>query len=146
MSEQGSDPAARAGAASEETSAALFADLVVRQVNMAMLCLGQAPHPETGAPKVDLEAAQLFIDQLEALQVRTRGNLSKPEEQLVRQSLTNLRLLFVQVSSRPPAAPPEAKTAPAPAAQAAPATNPAAQGPGAGSAQEDPKVRFSKKY
>ncbi len=139
-----SDPLA--GASPEAASAALFADLVVRQINMAMMFLGQAPHPETGAPKVDLEAARMFIDQLEALDVRTRGNLSKPEEQLMRQGLANLRMLFVQVSSRPPEAPAEARSTPASGPQAAPKESPPAASPPAPAAPEDPKVRFSKKY
>jgi hypothetical protein len=146
MSEPDSHSDPLAGASHEEASAALFADLVVRQVNMAMMFLGQVPHPETGGPKVDLEAARLFIDQLEALEVRTRGNLTKPEEQLVRQGLTNLRMLFVQVSSRPPEAAPATKTAPAAEAPPAPAEAPPAQAPAPAPAQDDPKVKFSKKY
>ncbi len=146
MSEPGSPSDPWAGASPEDVSAALFADLVVRQVNMAMMFLGQVPHPETGAPKVDLEAARMFIDQLEALEVRTRGNLTKPEEQLVRQGLTNLRMLFVQVSSHPPEAAPTGKAEAAPGPQPASGENQPAPGPAASSAQEDPKVRFSKKY
>ena len=146
MSEPISDSDPLAGASHEEVLAALFADLVVRQVNMARLFLGQAPHPETGQPKVDLEAAQMFIDQLEALEIRTRGNLAKPEEQLIKQSLTSLRLLFVQVSAGPPEAAPKEKAAATPEPQASPQGNPPAAGPAAAPESDDPKVRFSKKY
>ncbi len=146
MSEHVSESEPLGSATHEEILAALFADLVLRQVNMARLFLGQAPHPETGQPKVDLEAAEMFIDQLEALQVRTRGNLTPPEEQLLKQSLTNLRLLFVQVSAHPPAAAPKAEAAAPPAPPAQPqgsAPDPAPKSP---PEPEDPKVRFSKKY
>jgi hypothetical protein len=134
-----------AGASREEVMAALFADLVVRQVSMARLFLGQAPHPETGQTQVDLEAAQMFIDQLEALEIRTRGNLTKPEEQLIKQSLTSLRMLFVQVSAQPPAAAPKGEPA-TPPAQSPPPPAPAAGDAAATPAPEDPKARFTKKY
>ncbi len=146
MSEHVSPSGPLGSATHEEILAALFADLVLRQVNMARLFLGQAPHPETGQPKVDLEAAQMFIDQLEALQIRTRGNLTPPEEQLLKQSLTNLRLLFVQVSAHPPATAPQGEPA---APQAPPAQAPGSPpGPAPTTPPEpdDPKVRFSKKY
>jgi hypothetical protein len=146
MSEHVSESNPLADASHEEILAALFADLVVRQVNMARMFLGQVPHPETGEAKVDLEAAQMFIDQLEALEVRTRGNLSKPEEQLLKQSLTSLRLAFVQVSAQPPKAGPPDAAAPAPTPQAAPEKDQPSAGPAVPSGPEDPKVRFSKKY
>ncbi len=75
---------------------ALFADLVVQQTNTALLLLGHIAHPETGKVMQDLETARLFIDQLEMLAVKTRGNLKREEDQLLQQSLMNLRMLFVQ--------------------------------------------------
>ena len=85
----------------EELLSVLFAEMVIQQSNMAMIFLGIAPNPETGQKVRDLETARLFIDQLEMLEVKTKGNLSKEEEQLLKQSLTQLRLAFVQVSNQP---------------------------------------------
>jgi hypothetical protein len=126
---------------SEELSA-LFAHLVIQQSNMAMMLLGKTAHPETGRVIRDLEAAKLFIDQLEMLEVKTRGNLSKEEAGLLKQGLLNLRLAFVEaVDSAPPASSPQASapqtSAPTPPAQA-PATSPAPE--------EESRKKFSKKY
>ena len=60
----------------EEMHSALFAHLVMQQSNMAMLLLGKVPHPETGKTTQDFEAAKLFIDQLEMIELKTKGNLS----------------------------------------------------------------------
>jgi hypothetical protein len=95
----------------EEMMSALFASMVMQQAQMAMLYLGRMPHPETGQPVRDFEAARMFIDQLEMLEVKTRGNLSKEEAALLKQSLSSARLAFVQAvegegAENKPATPP----------------------------------------
>jgi uncharacterized protein DUF1844 len=85
----------------EELQSALFAQLVMQQANMAMMLLGKVPHPETGQAAKDLEAARLFIDQLEMLESKTKGNLTKEETGLLRQSLMSLRLAFVEAVESP---------------------------------------------
>jgi hypothetical protein len=117
---------------------ALFAQLVMQQANLAMMLLGKTPHPETGQTVKDLDAAQLFIDQLEMLEAKTKGNLSKEETGLLKQSLMNLRLAFVQaVESSPPAAEKQ---------PAQPSTS--AEQPKTGQAvpEEEHHKKFSKKY
>jgi hypothetical protein len=117
-----------AGASREEMNSALFAHLVMQQTNMAMMLMGKVPHPESGQPIKDLEAAKLFIDLLEMLQAKTKGNLTKEEENLLRQSLTNLRMMFVEAVGSPSgaAATPEAREArpSPPAAEPAPTAQP----------------------
>ena len=71
-----------ANASREEIMSALFANMVVQQTNMAMMLLGRVAHPESGEFVQDLEAAKMFIDQLEMLEFKTRGNLTKQEENL----------------------------------------------------------------
>ena len=71
----------------DEQMSALFGHLVMQQANMAMMLLGKVAHPETGKTIKDLEAARLFIDQLEMLDAKTKGNLSKEESGLLKQSL-----------------------------------------------------------
>ena len=61
----------------EEEFTFLFAQLVLQQSNMAMMLLGRVPHPESGKVIQDVEAARLFIDQIEMLEVKTKGNLTK---------------------------------------------------------------------
>src|SRR3989454_12024356 len=83
-------------AGSEEMRSALFAHLVMQQSNMAMMLLGKVAHPETGKTVRDLEAAKLFIDQLEMLEAKTQGNLSTEEAAMLKQNLMALRLSFVE--------------------------------------------------
>src|SRR5690242_14636853 len=90
-----SNPALSVSERAEQISA-LFAGLVVQNTNMALVLMGQVPHPETGERTQDLDGAQFFIDQLEMLAVKTKGNLDKREDQLLQQNLTALRMAFVQ--------------------------------------------------
>src|SRR5438477_6308891 len=98
-------------ASRQEELSFLFAQLVLQQSNMALMFLGKVAHPESGKVVQDVEAAPLFIDQLEMLEAKTKGNLSKDEETLLKQTLMTLRLNFVQaVESSAPAQPPKRET------------------------------------
>ncbi len=132
---------------SDDLSSALFAQLVMQQTNMAMMLLGRVAHPETGQTYKDVEAARLFIDQLEMLENKTKGNLSKDESALLKQSLMNLRLAFVEAVESSPAKPePAAKeSSPAPEASAGAAPTATAQA-APSSAEEEHRKKFSKKY
>ncbi len=134
---QGSGQASR-----EETLAALFASLVMQQTNMALMFLGHAPNPETGERVRNLDAARMFIDQLEMIEAKTKGNLSKPEEQLLTQSLTNLRLAFVEAVE---AGPSTAAAAPS-GEPSQPQTKPSSEPSSPASADEEHRKKFSKKY
>jgi hypothetical protein len=129
--------------------AALFAQLVMQQANMAMMLLGKVPHPETGKAVKDLDAARLFIDELEMLEIKTKGNLSKDESALLKQSLMNLRLAYVQAVEEPESKPGSAADSslprpesPSSAAEQTTAT-PSPESP---AAEEEHRKKFSKKY
>src|SRR3954465_9371195 len=92
---------AMANLSREEVTSALFANLIVQQTNMAFMFLGRVPHPETGEILRELESAKFFIEQIEMLEVKTKGNLSKQEEALLKQSLTALRMAFVEAVEHP---------------------------------------------
>lgn len=129
------DSTARHDASPEEMHTALFAQLVMQQTNMAMMLMGKLAHPESGQVTRDVDAARLFIDQLEMLEAKTKGNLTKEEAALLKQSLMNLRLTFVDTvetpaEKLPPTSP---RTTPEQPASAKPAE------------EEHPK-KFSKKY
>jgi hypothetical protein len=146
------------GGERDKLMSAMFASLVIQNANMAMIFLGQAPNPQTGKTERDLENARYFIDQLEMIEVKTKGNLGKQEEMLLKQSLTNLRLSFVEAVEHPQApAAPETKAAPDDAQSAAPATDeqempivePALPGETAApevKAEAESKKKFTKKY
>src|SRR5664279_1037515 len=85
----------------DEIRSALFAHMVMQQSSMAMMLLGKTAHPETGQIVRDLEAAKFFIDQLEMLEFKTKGNLNQEEAALLKQSLMSLRMAFVESVDSP---------------------------------------------
>jgi len=140
----------------KQLMSAMFASLVVQNTNMALIFLGHAPNPQSGQTVTDLENAKYFIDQLEMLAVKTKGNLERNEETMLKQSLTTLRLAFVEAVSKPPAA-----TPPVPGKLENPPTDeqetPSAQEPAEGEPAGEPasivapsetesKKKFTKKY
>jgi hypothetical protein len=140
-----------ANASREEVLAALFANLVIQQTNMAFMFLGRVPHPETGEVIQDFESAKFFIDQLEMIEAKTKGNLDKREEGLLKQSLTGLRMAFVEAIDGKKGAVPveqpaatssisEAPKTPEPAQQTAPTSE------SKPAAEDESRKKFSKKY
>ena len=132
-------------------TSALFANMVVQQTNMALMFLGQVPNPESGQHIRDLDAARMFIDQLEMLEAKTKGNLDKREQALLKQSLTALRMAFVEaVNEAPPAAekkgasgttaPPPNSSTPEPGKEAD------SQTPEPSASDAESRKKFSKKY
>jgi len=114
---------------------ALFAQLVMQQANMAMMLLGKMPHPETGQVIKDIEAAQLFIGQLEMLEAKTKGNLTKEEAGVLKQSLMALRMAFVEAVESPQAQ-----------SESKPAASPEPAQPASSPTEEEHHKKFSKKY
>jgi len=133
----------------DELFSGLFAQLVVQQANMAMMLLGKVPHPDTGKTIKDTEAAKLFIDQLEMLEAKTKGNLTKHESALLQQSLMSLRLSFVdevnsadsQSTTALEAAADARKTESQPTS-----TTTAPKSDSSPAAEEEHRKKFSKKY
>lgn len=119
-----------------------FVELVMMQAQQAAMFLGQLPGPDGSQPQVNLEYARLFIDQLEMLQEKTRGNLSNEESQVLTGVLSDLRLAFVKASSGSSTPSPSGA---APASEPAP---PAMESKPAEASDEDSgsRKRFSKSY
>ena len=133
-------------ASRDEIMSALFAGLVVQQTNLAMMLLGKSPHPETQKTIQDIDGAKMFIDQLEMLEVKTQGNLNADEAKLLKQSLTALRLAFVEVigSQSPSTAAEQPKKAAAPAEP--PESSVAPGRASTPASEEEARKKFSKKY
>ena len=94
------------------------------QAQNAALFLGQIPNPQTGKGEVNLELAKMFIDQLGMIQEKTRGNLTNEEGAVLKNTLSNLQMAFVEVSKEMR----EGKTESAPEPEMeAEATEPAAE-------------------
>src|SRR5258708_21709384 len=120
MNDQLSSQQGSPASTSQDIASALFAQLILQQTNMAMMLLGKVAAPESGQVFKDLEAARLFIDQLEMLEIKTKGNLSKQESGLLKQSLMSLRLTFVEaVDAKEPETTPAKEVSPSPNSQTA---------------------------
>src|SRR6186713_2999549 len=75
-----------------------FVEFVMMTAQNAALFLGQIPNPQSGEGEVNLELAKMFIDQLAMIQEKTRGNLSNEEAAVLRNTISNLQMAFVEVS------------------------------------------------
>jgi hypothetical protein len=113
-----------------------FIELVMMQAQQAAMFLGRMPNPQSGQPEVNLEFARLFIDQLEMLQEKTRGNLSNEESKMLGSVLSDLQLSFVQTSAAPPAT----------ASQSETPSEPIVQGEPPADTEQENRKRFSKSY
>jgi Domain of unknown function (DUF1844) len=75
-----------------------FIEFVMMHAQNAALFLGQIPNPKTGEGEVNLELAKMFIDQLSMIQEKTRGNLTTDEMTVLKNALSNLQMIYVEVS------------------------------------------------
>ena len=134
-----------------------FVYFVQMQMQNVLLCLGLIDHPSAPKGEPDLQAAKMFIDQLEMIREKTRGNLTTEEEKFLTGVLSELQMAFVQVASGQGAAggghvhdehcghdhgKPAPETAPA---QETPRSEPAKE-ESASSGDTDGKKKFSKSY
>src|SRR6202011_1636930 len=124
-----------------------FIEFVMMHAQNAALFLGQIPNPKTGEGEVNLELAKMFIDQLEMIREKTRGNLSNEESTVLRNTLSNLQMVYVDVAEKggkstaqPVTPPPEQMmTPPQPptSAESPPITS---------STESESKKKFTKSY
>jgi hypothetical protein len=80
-----------------------FLDLVQSLQMGAMVGLGLLQGPDGQRPPVDLPGAKDAIDLLGILQEKTKGNLTKEEEEVLREGLYHLRMGYMAMINAPPA-------------------------------------------
>ena len=113
-----------------------FIEFVMMHAQNAALFLGQIPNPKTGEGEVNLDLARMFIDQLAMIQEKTRGNLTNEESTVLRNALSNLQMVYVEVARETPRG--AAQPATAKPEQAAPEQDPSS--PPAASSETAPPV------
>jgi hypothetical protein len=128
-----------------------FVEFVMMQAQNAALFLGQIPSPQTGQPEVNLEVARMFIDQLVMIQEKTRGNLTTEETTVLRNALSSLQMVFVEVSQAKKAGvSPSDTTARQPQSEnsfAAESGMPSEEkAPPSSDAEPEPRKKFTKSY
>lgn len=101
--QQPADRAADTSQSFGEMPPASFPALCTLLATQALAGLGQVMQPDGTPGEVDLASAQFFIDLLEVLEEKTKGNLSGDESQLLDGLLHELRLGFVAMSRHKPA-------------------------------------------
>jgi hypothetical protein len=84
----------------EPVASAQFVNLVRNLATTAAASLGEIPNPFTGQTEVDLEGARQVIELLQALQAKTRGNLTPEESRLLDSLLYDLRVAAVNLQTK----------------------------------------------
>ncbi len=138
----------------------LFVNMVSMLTMSAMHQLGKIINPATGKAETSLEGAQATIDMLDMLSAKTRGNLDEEEGKMLADTLTMLKLNYVETSKMAPAdgqktrQPDGEKSSAAakqPADAGAPKTGAGSAPAGTGQPQSEPKppssdAKFHKSY
>lgn len=118
------------------------------QMEHVLVLLGRIPLPGMEAMEPRLPEARELIDHLEALEVKTRGNLHPGEEAFLSGMLTELRLAYVEASRSRGKAPSVSSPASEPfrAGAAVPPEAPSGAPPQPASPSEEEKRKFFKSY
>jgi hypothetical protein len=77
-----------------------FTTFLLGLASSALIHLGDAPHPDTGKPQIDLPMAKQSLDLLSMLREKTNGNLSADEVRFFDNLLSDLRIRYVGASKR----------------------------------------------
>ena len=94
-------PQQRMPETADEIAAAVFSECLITLVRTAAMLLGKVTAPATGEPVKDLVRVQLVIQQLELLE-KNAAKLSLDEQQLLKQSLQELRMAYVSAAGQRP--------------------------------------------
>jgi len=73
----------------------LFMQLIIQNQQIAMMAMGKIKNPVTDKIDRNLEHAKIYIDTLDMLLLKTKGNLSEYEEKFLIESLKDLKLNYV---------------------------------------------------
>jgi len=77
-----------------------FPSYLLSYYTQGLVLLGEVPNPYTNKKEEDVEAARHTIDILSMLEQKTRGNLTKEEQQLLETVLYELRMKFMAKTKR----------------------------------------------
>lgn len=73
----------------------LFMQLIIQNQQIAMMSMGKIKNPVTNKVERSLEHAKIYIDTLDMLLAKTKGNLSEYEEKFLIETLKDLKLNYV---------------------------------------------------
>ena len=78
----------------------LFSLLVTQLSSSARVQLGMSPNPVTGKREVNIDAAEMTVGILESLLFKTAGNLTKPEDRLLADTVKELKINLLKVQNQ----------------------------------------------
>ena len=73
----------------------LFMQLIMQNQQIAMMAMGKIKNPVSDKIERNLEHAKIYIDTLDMLLAKTKGNLSEYEEKFLTETLKELKLNYV---------------------------------------------------
>ncbi len=120
--------------AAGEAQGSLFLELLDLLAQQAVIALGGAQLPDGRTIPGNPAAAKHYIDLIGDLEVKTKGNLSKEEAEVLNQLVSRMRWAFSMAAKQPggaapsPAPEPGAGGAPGPAPEGSPPTPPSPNG------------------
>jgi hypothetical protein len=74
--------------------------LVSMLFTQALAALGQLPGPDGKPGQVNKPFAKYFIDSLEMLGEKTKGNLTEDESKMIAETLHAMRMAFVSIRAK----------------------------------------------
>jgi len=72
-----------------------FSTFIASLSSSALVHLGEIAEPSTGQKQENIQIAKHTIDIIGLLQEKTKGNLTKEEEKLIQNILTDLRMRYL---------------------------------------------------
>ncbi len=83
-----------------DNNESLFIQLIVQSQQIAMISMGKIKNPVTNKVEKNFEHAKIYIDTLDMLFEKTKGNLSKTEDNFLKDTLKELKLVYVNESGK----------------------------------------------
>ena len=81
---------------SEDAADRNFMIMVAQLEYGALMALGLMENPVTKEKKKELPQAQMFIDQLDMLKTKTKGNLNSEEDKVIGDAASRLKMAYVE--------------------------------------------------
>ena len=78
----------------------LFMQLILQNQQIAMMSMGKIKNPVTDRIERNLEHAKIYIDTLDMLLAKTKGNLSDYEEKFLTETIKELKLNYVDEADK----------------------------------------------
>jgi Domain of unknown function (DUF1844) len=98
VTESAAEPAAAEHGELPPLPDASLASLLGMLSNQAMVALGLIRNPATGKPEKELTVARYFIDLIDVLEEKTKGNVDPDEAAAIDETLHTLRMAYVHRS------------------------------------------------